>query len=209
MKMTRADVVSRTLHVSLCVAACLVGVGLLAADTLVLRNGREIRGELIRVDGDRVEFAEDRGRRRSYDRDEVDRIELGRGRDDDDYVHEVGPAGEREVSVRADRPWTDTGIRVRRGQTVSFEASGEVRWGGDRKDGPEGERNSPFNADRPIPGRAGAALIGRVGDREDDPFFIGDNRGGIRMPASGRLYLGVNDDILRDNSGAFRVRIRY
>jgi hypothetical protein len=29
------------------------------------------------------------------------------------------------------------------------------------------------------------------------------------MPDSGRLYLGINDDILRDNSGAFRVRVRY
>ena len=28
------------------------------------------------------------------------------------------------------------------------------------------------------------------------------------MPASGRLYLGVNDDELSDNSGAFQVTVR-
>lgn len=189
--------------------ACLVGGGALLADTLVLRNGREVRGELIRVDRDRIEF-EERGRRRTYDRSEVDRIELRRGRgDDDDYAYEVGPSGEREISVWANREWTDTGVRVRRGQAVSFLASGEVRWGPDRKDGPEGEHNSPYNRDRPIPSRPGAALIGRVGEGGSELFFIGDDRGPIRMPDSGRLYLGINDDILRDNSGAFRVRVRF
>lgn len=192
------------------VLAFLLGGGTLVADTLVLRNGREVRGELIRVERDRIEFQE-RGGRRTYDRDEVDRIELrrGRGDDDDDYAHEIGPSGEREVSVWANREWTDTGIRVRRGQVVSFVAMGEVRWGPDRKDGPEGEHNSPYNRDRPIPSRPGAALIGRVGEGRGEPFFIGGDRGPIRMPESGRLYLGINDDILRDNSGAFRVRVRY
>jgi hypothetical protein len=209
MKSTPAVTRARAVPTGLFVLACLAGASFLVADTLVLRNGREIRGELIRVDRDRVEF-EERGRRHNYDRDEVERIELGRGRaDDDDYVHEVGPGGASEVAVRADRPWTDTGIRVRRGQTVTFEASGEVHWGGDREDGPEGERNSPYNANRRIPGRPGAALIGRVGERDDDVFFIGAHPGPIRMAASGRLYLGINDDVLRDNSGAFRVRIPY
>ena len=89
-----------------------------------------------------------------------------------------------------------------------FSASGRVRWGPNRQDGPEGERNSPRNENRPIPGRPAAALIGRVGDGTD-LFFVGDDTGPIRMRSSGRLYLGVNDDFLRDNTGSFRVTVYY
>jgi len=38
-------------------------------------------------------------------------------------------------------------------------------------------------------------------------FFIGSDRGSFRVKNGGRLYLGVNDDYLGDNSGSFQVRI--
>jgi hypothetical protein len=98
---------------------------------------------------------------------------------------------------------------VRSGQTLYFEASGNVRWGRDRRDGPAGENNSPSNPNRPLPNRSAAALIGKIGNTSGDYFFIGDERGAIRMRASGRLYLGVNDDFLADNSGNFRVVVYY
>ena len=50
-------------------------------------------------------------------------------------------------------------------------------------------------------------LVGRVGNSA--PFPIGSNSSGITMPADGRLMLGVNDDNLNDNSGAFFVRINH
>jgi hypothetical protein len=112
------------------------------------------------------------------------------------------------VSVDSWVPWKDTGIDVRAGQTVYFNAAGRVRWGPNRQDGPAGERNSPRNDQRPMPSRSAAALIGRVGDG-DDYFFIGDDEGAIRMRSSGRLYLGVNDDYLKDNTGSFRVTVHY
>jgi hypothetical protein len=59
-----------------------------------------------------------------------------------------------------------------------------------------------------MPNRAGAALIGRVGQGQD-VFFIGGEEGEIRVRNTGRLYLGVNDDYLQDNSGAFRVVVYY
>jgi hypothetical protein len=45
-------------------------------------------------------------------------------------------------------------------------------------------------------------LIGRVGQ---NAFPIGSNTQPIRMPTNGRLFLGVNDDVLKDNSGHFEV----
>ena len=121
------------------------------------------------------------------------------------------PSGlrERQVSVSSSTPWTDTGIDVRPGQTLYFEARGEVRWGRDRRDGPEGERNSPRNPGRPMPNRPAAALIAKIGSESSDPFFIGADTGGVRVRGGGRLYLGINDEVLNDNSGNFTVIVYY
>ena len=54
------------------------------------------------------------------------------------------------------------------------------------------------------PGSVGT-LIGRVGNSA--PFVIGATTSAIPMPVDGRLYLGVNDDDYRDNTGTFDVQI--
>ena len=202
-----------------------VWTAVLAADTLVMRNGNRISGHLIGLRDGVFEFEEDRGLRRGrvirVEQADVRTIELDqdgpggfdRGdRGDRDRATDQGggrPRGlrEREVNVSARNQWTDSGISVRNGQTFYFEASGRVRWGKDRQDGPEGENNSPRNPNRPIPGRPAAALIGRVGD--DAPFFIGSDTEGIRVRGSGTLFLGVNDETFEDNSGSFRVTVYY
>jgi hypothetical protein len=188
----------------------------LAADTLVLRNGTRLEGELLSVRNGVIEFEERRGfgraRRVEIDREEVVRIEFESPRSGGrDFDSRARPAGlrERQVIVSADVPWNDAGIQVRAGQTLYFEATGNVRWGRDRRDGPAGENNSPNNPNRPMGNRAAAALIGKIGETSTDYFFIGDDQGAIRMRAGGRLYLGVNDDFLADNSGNFRVVVYY
>lgn len=193
----------------------------LSADTLVMRDGRRVQGELIAVRDGVVEFEGQRGffsgrERMRIDRDDVARIELdesrssdrGRDRGEDNGFGRPSGMRERDVNVSAAEPWTDTGISVRAGQTIYVNASGKVRWGPGRQDGPGGERSSPRNENRPMPSRPAAALIGRVGDGSNY-FFIGDDNEAIRVRDSGRLYLGVNDDFLQDNSGAFRVTVFY
>jgi hypothetical protein len=187
----------------------------LVADTLILRDGRRVRGELIAYRNGTIEFEERRGfgagRTMRVERDEVARIEFEETTTRDTFSGGgVRPGGlrERQVIVSADTQWNDTGIDVRQGQTVYFEASGTVTWGASRRDGPAGERNSPSNPNRPMANRPAAALIGKVGPG-DDVFFIGDDTGGIRVRNSGRLYLGVNDDYLSDNRGNFRVVVHY
>jgi hypothetical protein len=64
------------------------------------------------------------------------------------------------------------------------------------------------NHNRPIPDRPAAALIARIGDRQD-VFFIGNDTGAFRARSSGRLYLGINDDYFEDNSGSLRVKVSY
>ena len=194
----------------------------LQADTLYLRDGTRVQGELIAIRNGQIEFEERRGfgggRTLRIDRDEVDRIDFENRRssnynynnnnNNSNRLSGGRPSGMREklVMVSAAQAWIDSGIDVRSGQTVYFEAQGRVRWGRDRQDGPAGERNSPSNPNRPLGNRNAAALIGKIGN---DMFFIGDETGPVRMRTGGRLYLGVNDDVLTDNSGSFRVVVYY
>ena len=220
-----------TRHLLVTGLSCLCLVAGLQADTLHLRDGRRVQGTLLSVRDNVIEFEAERsgvfgGRERiRVDRSEVAGIEFDQprfGRDDRDSGGSFGnnrdnrdsrdgrPSGlrERDVRVNARDAWTDTGISVRPGQTVYFNATGRVRWGPGRQDGPAGEKGSPRNEGRPIPSRPAAALIGRVGDG-NDIFFIGDDSEGIRVRNGGTLYLGINDDFLQDNSGAFSVTVSY
>jgi len=184
------------------------------ADTLILRDGRRVQGQLISVQNGVIEFQEAQfgARPVRVSRDQVTGIEFGRNdRYEQEPQTQTGrPRGlrEKQMMVVANAAWTDTGIDVNSGQTVYFEARGEIRWGPDRRAGPNGENNSPNNPARPMPNRPGASLIGRVGDSKDY-FFIGDDHGPIRLRSSGRLYLGINDDNLSDNTGYFTVIIYY
>jgi hypothetical protein len=200
------------------------------ADTLVLKNGRRVQGDLVGIVGSDIEFVDRSGLLRRtvrIARDQIARIEFGdeRRNDDADYGwngredrgnrERAGsdtaiPRGmrERQVTVVSSERWIDTGIQLREGQMFYFAATGEVRWGRNRKHGAAGEPNSPSNHLRPIPDRPAAALIGKIGDRED-VFFIGADNGPFRARESGRLYLGINDDWLADNTGALRVNVSY
>jgi hypothetical protein len=219
-------------HRSQRVGPIAIALGLLAgafvqADTLVLRDGTQINGRLIEVRNSTIEFEPNRRGQSTMrvNRRDVRRIEFDNGYEGGNdtgydrpgsgggYDRPGRPGGdyggqrEREVNVQARERWYDTGVDVRAGQVIRFQASGRVRWGPGRQDGPEGEDNSPHNQHRPIPSRPAAALIGRVGD--DSPFFIGSDNAQIRSRANGRLYLMINDDVLEDNSGSFRVVIYY
>lgn len=206
------------------IASAVAAFGALAAlaDTVVLRNGRSVRGEVISVRDAQIELRSDRGRLERFQVDDVDRIEFSsrerdsdRERADRDRGNRDTPPGERpsglrerEVDVRGDAAWTRTNVELRDGQDLWFDARGELRWGPGRKDGPGGESGSPRNPARPIPSRPGAALIGKIGEN-GDPFFIGNDRGPIRVRGRGILFLGINDDYLQDNAGAFRVIVYY
>jgi len=182
------------------------------ADTLILRTGRSYTGELVSVRDGRMDFKTS-GRTETFNLDDVDRIEFtGRGGDSASSrpAGNERPSGlrEREVEVPGGVAWTRTPIELRDGQELWFDSKGEVRWGPGRKDGPGGESGSPRNSARPIPNRPGASLIGKIGE-SGDPFFIGNEKGPIKVRGRGTLFLGVNDDYLQDNSGSFRVIVHY
>jgi len=110
------------------------------------------------------------------------------------------------IDVQAQAPWTDSGIDVMRGDSLRFDAQGQVTFiqGANSQVGPAG--GSAKNQRYPVNSAGVGALIAKVGNN-GTPFLIGDNRNAVSMPATGRLWLGVNDDNFSDNAGAFKVTV--
>src|SRR5215831_18690043 len=112
------------------------------------------------------------------------------------------PAG--AIQVNANQAWTDTNVNVKKGDRLSFSTTGQIAIRQNSTDmiGPDGS-GTENRAGAPIPAMGLGGLIGRVGTGA--PFPIGSSSQAITMPANGRLYLGVNDAGVSDNSGSFVV----
>jgi hypothetical protein len=125
----------------------------------------------------------------------------------DDPARSAAPPGARTVVVASNVVWTNTRITVTRGQRLRFEPSGEIRLSFNSEDTARasGVAKARLSASAPIPSTPVGALIGRVGNGQ--PFSIGDTTSALDMPAGGRLFLGVNDDHVGDNSGNLVVKI--
>jgi hypothetical protein len=110
------------------------------------------------------------------------------------------------IRVEGRQPWTDTGMTIRAGDTITFDGQGTVRISNSRNDiaGVGGTLSGRREASAPLPNQVAGALIARIGN--SPPLFIG-NRRSVRAPFGGRLYLGLNDDYFDDNTGAFQVTV--
>lgn len=127
----------------------------------------------------------------------------GWNRRDGRFNDVVGTAGDI-IPVSATDRWTDTGLTVRAGDSISIEANGSIQMSGNRRDtaAPAGSgRNAPGAL---VSNAPAGMLIGRIGNGA--PFAIGARRT-VRAPVSGRLFLGVNDDYLGDNAGQFEAMV--
>ena len=116
------------------------------------------------------------------------------------------PADGTEVRVEATRMYTPTGIMVNARDQIRFTASGEIKLGPEVTATPNGNDSLARRKTYPVSTAPAGALIGRVGNTA--PFLIGNNTNPIAMPASGELFLGINDDKFTDNSQWFTVRIQ-
>lgn len=185
---------------------------------LVLRNGDVVAGEFYDVGGAnpiRLTFRTSTGER-EYSGSDVRRIYMARvdaasgsGGGTATPAPTTPPTGTgRTVRVLARNPWTPTNITVRQGQVLRFEASGEVRITSNDVAAPAGNNRTLYDKQAPIPNVLQGALIARVlaGRGAGTPFAIG-NQTSVPMPASGQLYLGVNDGQRNDNGGEFTVVI--
>lgn len=121
---------------------------------------------------------------------------------------------EKTIMVSATQQWTDTGIDVEPNMTFQIVAEGEIEIGNRAYARPEGNQNAKVrNSTYPVPDAGVGALIGKIryrDGRDSNLVFIG-TQGNPSTEAGeyGRLWLGINDDFVRDNKGSFKVVIRW
>jgi len=110
------------------------------------------------------------------------------------------------IVVPANQPWTPTNIRVRAGERYNFNVTGVIQYTPDPNERAErqGSLQQHKTAGAPLPNELVGALIGRV--ENGQPFLIG-GQPQVTMPASGMLWVGINDDNVADNAGQFNVTI--
>jgi hypothetical protein len=114
------------------------------------------------------------------------------------------------VNVEVTQTWTDTGLTVHKGDVVTIKAAGpvQVRAGHVKRSTPAGipwsktcfaiarqASTAPF----PAPGLPCWSLIGRIGEA-GKPFEVGTHKA-IVVSETGRLFLGINDNLTSDNKG--------
>jgi len=177
-----------------------------------LKSGDTVSGQLYDVSGSsplKITFKTASGER-EFSSNEIARIILARP------ANTVATTGNNPalagatgsgISVSPKQPWTSTGLTVRKGEVLTFNASGEVQLSTDQNDiaTPFGSKTGRKPANAPLPNVLAGALIGRIGPN-GQPFAIGSGVS-VPMPAAGQLFLGVNDDGFDDNQGEYRVDI--
>ncbi len=109
------------------------------------------------------------------------------------------------LTIYAYRDWQSTGVTLERGDNLLIRARGVWLYTPGEYHGPEGHARYRAPQFYPLPGVAGGALIGRIGET-GSPFYVGARYYG---PAngSGMLYLRIDDDILSDNEGEIKVEV--
>ena len=122
------------------------------------------------------------------------------------FTFDLGqPDNNAIVTVEASEGWTETGIIVGSGDTLTIKyVSGTWSpWPGGAYDaiGSGGDPRCRCNVMDAV---SHAALIGRIEDHQ--PFLVGEAYR-HRMGETGQLYLGINDVDLYDNSGSLKVEV--
>jgi hypothetical protein len=125
------------------------------------------------------------------------------------------------IGVRAEVPWTDTNFDVSAGQRIRFQARGGISLQQGNPSGFCGPDGLTFSTgQQPLPETNYGALIGKIvrlisveTDEETgeetrneiiEYFYIGSQQS-VVMPIDGNLFLGINELVVQDNSGALSV----
>ncbi|MCA1616053.1 MAG: LecA/PA-IL family lectin [Acidobacteria bacterium] len=205
----------------------LAGILLLAplalGDTIVLRDGRTLRGTVLGFMNGRIVVrlapggegggqtsadagstapgaqAANDGEIRFFRPAEIERIEID-GRSLEEARYDT-----RTVNVALGPNWIDSGVDVRRGQRVQVRASGTI-YAGRSRITPDGLRTTDPSS--PLPRAAEGALIGAVGTDPDTPVEVLGLGREFVADRDGRLYLTANRGTYTDARGAFVVRVQ-
>jgi len=114
-----------------------------------------------------------------------------------------------ELDVPGSSQWTDTGVDLALGQSVTITATGALQFMDGNSPGPEGAARGWKDLLRSMPVNSAGrgALIGRIGsDDAAQPFLVGAQlKFMVRVP--GRLFLGINGPSGDSAQGGFKAKI--
>ena len=190
---------------------------------LLLTNGSSVKGQLVAIRGGQGSANENMprtyvfragdGRELTYGPEQVSRVYLGTypvaaitggvNNNAGDLAKGVDTPGALYITARGG--WVNTGLRVRKGEWISFSTSGQVQLSDSAADRAGAAGTPRMAPGAPLPTAHAGALIGRVGNSQ--AFGIGDQTA-VPMPFDGILFLAVNDDERSDNAGEFIVSVR-
>jgi len=136
---------------------------------------------------------------------------------------EAGLEFVKKITVPGNAGWVDTGLDAAQGDGFHFKASGGIslqKGNPSANCGPAGL--DLMTTQQPVPDRNIGALVGKVAQlisvkKDEDTgeeirdeivrcFFVGEEAD-LTAPIKGRLYLGVNENVFKDNGGEFTVLI--
>jgi hypothetical protein len=120
-------------------------------------------------------------------------------------VLEGSPVRVRVRSDNAANGWTDSGLMVRRGQRLRVSATGRIALGQGRFTTPTGLPRV-MDTGKLMRNEPTGGVIAVIGNDNEEFIFIGANRE-FYAPRDGRLFLGVNEGNLADNTGTFDALI--
>ena len=115
------------------------------------------------------------------------------------------PVKTMTVDVAAKKDWTSSGLIVKRGDQLRVTASGTITLDpvSGRSCGPEGISDL-VDPKKLMPDQPTGALIAVISSDNDDFIFLGRS-GEFTATRDGLLFLSVNEGVLSDNVGAFKV----
>ncbi len=120
---------------------------------------------------------------------------------------------EQTFILQANQGWVDTGIYVQPGMTIEFSAEGAVYIDRANRVGPEGSPSRSSLNRLPMRDQPAGALIAKIrytNGSDSNLVYIGKKSTASTEPNEyGNIWIGINDLDLRDNSGSFKVRIRW
>jgi len=182
------------------------------ADTIRLKNGQTVVGKIVRYENRRFIIVYERSSpetQATIALEDIESVEFDGRPLPPGYGGSTGsgtgsPTLTRTVQVIARDDWTYTQLDVRRGDRVRISARGSIRLDNRRQSTPAGIAED--DPEKLMPGRPTGALIAVIGDDNDDYIFIGSAREFVAQ-RSGKLYLGVNEGDLSDNSGSYEAQV--
>jgi hypothetical protein len=121
----------------------------------------------------------------------------------------TAPANTQEMDISGGKLWTDTGLDVAPGQSLTIAATGTLQFSDGNSAGPAGASRSWKDLLRSMPVNSAGrgALIGRIGsDDAAQPFLVG-TQFNLKVRVPGRLFLGFNGTSSDTADGSFHATI--